>query len=214
MYGFPSVDKLRPIVGQQLNQIACTSNQILFDFSGTLTGNSYYVRIEDYEIDTSEADTGHFDITDTTITFYRSQLFGGRDTGMYSFSYKVEGPIQPYVYDSLVLTHKSGAKMFRFTGFALPSIRSAIKGGTAFGTRSAIPDYSMRVLGKGFDVFCETAQVGASSVKLYDLHGNLVREDTFDGRQVTLNLSNEPKGVYFAKVTGPDFSKIQRFVLP
>ena len=32
MYGFPEINELRPLIGQTLVQISCTSNQIIFEF--------------------------------------------------------------------------------------------------------------------------------------------------------------------------------------
>lgn len=33
MYGFPALNKLKPLIGQDLVQVACTSNQVILDFS-------------------------------------------------------------------------------------------------------------------------------------------------------------------------------------
>ncbi|MBL7809674.1 MAG: T9SS type A sorting domain-containing protein [Saprospiraceae bacterium] len=58
----------------------------------------------------------------------------------------------------------------------------------------------------------EGPNLSQSSLRIFDLKGNLVRETAFSGNQTDLNVQDWPTGVYVWELKGPGWRKSGKLV--
>ncbi len=60
-----------------------------------------------------------------------------------------------------------------------------------------------------FTIQCKDIQ----SIKIININGQIIKQLSIDNEQFTIDLSNQPKGIYFVKIKGDDFIIVKKIVI-